>query len=46
MFGPAWLAYGNSFAVENEHDKAMVTYFKASQLMAGRHLPQLYLVLE
>ena len=27
-FGPAWLAYGHSFAVENEHDQAMAAYFK------------------
>ena len=46
MFGPAWLAYGHSFAVENEHDQAMAAYFKASQLMAGCHLPQLYIGLE
>ena len=41
MFGPAWLAYGHSFAVEKEHDQVMVAYFKVSQLMAGCHLPQL-----
>jgi hypothetical protein len=35
VFGPAWLAYGHSFALENEHDQAMAAYFKASQLMEG-----------
>lgn len=35
LFGPAWLAYGHSFAVDNEHDQAMAAYFKASQLMRG-----------
>lgn len=35
LFGPAWLAYGHSFALENEHDQAMAAYFKASQLMKG-----------
>ncbi|XP_022248767.1 cell division cycle protein 16 homolog isoform X2 [Limulus polyphemus] len=35
VFGPAWLVYGHSFAVENEHDQAMAAYFKASQLMKG-----------
>lgn len=35
LFGPAWLAYGHSFAVDNEHDQAMAAYFKASQLMKG-----------
>ncbi len=43
LFGPAWLAYGHSFAVENEHDQAMAAYFKASQLMQGCHLPLLYI---
>ncbi|KAG1682927.1 Cell division cycle protein 16 [Nymphon striatum] len=46
VFGPAWLAYGHSFAVENEHDQAMAAYFKASQLMRGCHLPLLYIGLE
>nr|CAD7444979.1 unnamed protein product [Timema bartmani] len=35
LFGPAWLAYGHSFAAENEHDQAMAAYFKSSQLMKG-----------
>ncbi|XP_076672851.1 cell division cycle protein 16 [Andrena cerasifolii] len=46
LFGPAWLAYGHSFAVENEHDQAMAAYFKAAQLMRGCHLPLLYIGLE
>ncbi|CAH1987431.1 unnamed protein product [Acanthoscelides obtectus] len=46
LFGPAWLAYGHSFAIENEHDQAMAAYFKASQLMRGCHLPLLYIGLE
>ncbi|XP_024081124.1 cell division cycle protein 16 homolog isoform X2 [Cimex lectularius] len=46
VFGPAWLVYGHSFAVENEHDQAMAAYFKASQLMKGCHLPLLYIGLE
>ncbi|XP_014681406.1 PREDICTED: cell division cycle protein 16 homolog [Priapulus caudatus] len=46
VYGPAWLAYGHSFAVENEHDQAMAAYFKASQLMKGCHLPLLYIGLE
>jgi len=46
LFGPAWLAYGHSFAVENEHDQAMAAYFKACQLMRGCHLPLLYIGLE
>lgn len=46
LFGPAWLAYGHSFAAENEHDQAMAAYFRASQLMRGCHLPLLYVGLE
>ncbi|XP_073980642.1 cell division cycle protein 16 [Rhodnius prolixus] len=46
LFGPAWVAYGHSFAIENEHDQAMAAYFKASQLMKGCHLPLLYIGLE
>ncbi|XP_064470681.1 cell division cycle protein 16 homolog [Ornithodoros turicata] len=46
VFGPAWLVYGHSFAVENEHDQAMAAYFKALQLMRGCHLPFLYIGLE
>ena len=34
-FGPAWLAFGHSFASENEHDQAMAAYFKASHIMRG-----------
>lgn len=44
--GSAWLAYGHSFAADNEHDQAMAAYFKASQLMSGCHLPLLYIGLE
>lgn len=46
VFGPAWLLYGHSFAIESEHDQAMAAYFKASHLMKGCHLPLLYIGLE
>ncbi|XP_060070640.1 cell division cycle protein 16 homolog [Ylistrum balloti] len=46
VYGPAWLAFGHSFATENEHDQAMAAYFTASQLMKGCHLPILYVGLE
>ena len=32
--------------MENKYNQAMSAYFKASQLMAGCHLPQLYIKLE
>lgn len=34
-YGPAWIAYGHSFAMESEHDQAMAAYFTAAQLMKG-----------
>uniref|UniRef100_A0A1B0CC40 Uncharacterized protein n=2 Tax=Lutzomyia longipalpis TaxID=7200 RepID=A0A1B0CC40_LUTLO len=46
FYSPAWLAYGHSFAKENEHDQAMAAYFKATQLMRGCHLPLLYIGVE
>ncbi|EDV93002.1 GH18518 [Drosophila grimshawi] len=46
FYGPAWLAYGHSFANENEHEQAMAAYFKATQLMRGCHLPLLYIGVE
>ncbi|XP_013411443.1 cell division cycle protein 16 homolog [Lingula anatina] len=46
VYGPAWLAFGHSFAADNEHDQAMAAYFTASQLMKGCHLPVLYIGLE
>ena len=46
VFGPSWLAYGHSFAQENEHDQATAAYFKAYQLMPGCHLPLLYIGVE
>ncbi|KAL5004197.1 hypothetical protein ScPMuIL_017653 [Solemya velum] len=46
VYGPAWLAFGHSFAADNEHDQAMAAYFTASQLMKGCHLPLLYIGLE
>ncbi|XP_061697260.1 cell division cycle protein 16 homolog isoform X1 [Syngnathoides biaculeatus] len=45
-YGPAWIAYGHSFAMESEHDQAMAAYFTAAQLMKGCHLPMLYIGLE
>ncbi|XP_071949741.1 cell division cycle protein 16 homolog [Antedon mediterranea] len=46
LYGPAWLAFGHSFAIQGEHDQAMAAYFTASQLMKGCHLPVLYVGLE
>ena len=42
LLGPAWLAYGHSFAVENEHDQAMAAYFKVSN---RRRVEQAYIMI-
>ena len=34
-YGPAWLAFGHSFAAGKEHDQAMAAYFTAAKLMKG-----------
>jgi len=46
VFGPAWLVYGHSFAIEREHDQAMSAYFRAYHLMRGCHLPLLCIGVE
>ncbi|KAB7499595.1 Cell division cycle protein 16-like protein [Armadillidium nasatum] len=46
VLGPAWIAYGHSFAAENEHDQARAAYYKAAELMKGCHLPLLYIGME
>lgn len=46
VFGPAWLVYGHSFAIEAEHDQAMAAYFRAYHLMRGCHLPLLFIGVE
>ncbi|OTF78181.1 cell division cycle protein 16-like protein [Euroglyphus maynei] len=46
VFAPAWLLYGHSFSDDGEHDQVMATYFKASHLMPGCHLPLLYIGVE
>lgn len=46
VFAPAWLLHGFSFSQETEHDQAMATYFKASHLMPGCHLPLLFIGVE
>ena len=33
VFGPSWLAYGHSFALENEHDQAIAAYFKVKSML-------------
>lgn len=44
--GCVWLAFGHCFAAEPEHDQAMAAYVKACQVMAGCHLPPMYVGVE
>lgn len=43
QFGAAWIGYGSSFAIEGEHDQAVIAYSTANKLMKGSHLPKLYI---
>lgn len=45
-FGPAWLGFGHSFALEGEHDQAMTAYCTANRLLSGCHLPLLCIGIE
>lgn len=45
-FGPAWIGFGHSFAVEGEHDQATAAYSTATRLMSGCHIPLLYIGME
>lgn len=42
-FGPAWIGFAHTFAVEGEHDQAISAYSTAARLFQGTHLPQLFL---
>ena len=42
-FGPAWIGFAHSFAMEGEHDQAISAYTTAARLFEGSHLPSLFL---
>ncbi|KAK4995086.1 anaphase-promoting complex subunit Cut9 [Elasticomyces elasticus] len=42
-FGPAWIGFAHTFALEGEHDQAISAYSTAARLFQGTHLPQLFL---
>ncbi|CAI2165441.1 7826_t:CDS:10 [Funneliformis geosporum] len=42
-FGPAWIGFGHSFAVESEHDQAITAYSTAAKLYEGSHIPSLFI---
>ncbi|CAB4395208.1 unnamed protein product [Rhizophagus irregularis] len=42
-YGPAWIGFGHSFAVESEHDQAITAYSTAAKLYEGSHIPYLFI---
>ncbi|GBB91503.1 hypothetical protein RclHR1_18830003 [Rhizophagus clarus] len=42
-YGPAWIGFGHSFAVESEHDQAITAYSTAAKLYEGSHIPCLFI---
>ncbi|RKP10680.1 hypothetical protein THASP1DRAFT_11660, partial [Thamnocephalis sphaerospora] len=42
-YGPAWVAFGHTFAEEGGHDQAMAAYSSAARICQGSHLPQLFI---
>ncbi|XP_021287757.1 anaphase-promoting complex subunit 6 [Herrania umbratica] len=45
-FPPAWIGFGNAYAVREEGDQAMSAYRTAARLFPGCHLPTLYIGME
>ena len=35
-FGPAWVAFGHTFALEGEHDHAVTAYSTCARMFTGR----------
>ncbi|ODV92786.1 hypothetical protein CANCADRAFT_14857, partial [Tortispora caseinolytica NRRL Y-17796] len=42
-FGPAWIGFAHTFAVDGEHEQALSAYATAARLFQGSHLPFLFL---
>ena len=45
-FGPAWIAFAHSFALEGEHEQAVIAYSTSARLFQGSHLPLLFIGME
>ncbi|XP_077227444.1 anaphase promoting complex 6 isoform X2 [Tasmannia lanceolata] len=45
-FPPAWIGFGNAYAVQEEGDQAMAAFRTAARLFPGCHLPTLYVGME
>lgn len=42
-FGPAWVGFAHTFALEGEHEQAIAAYSTCVRLFPGTHLPTLFL---
>ncbi|KAF8876755.1 hypothetical protein BD779DRAFT_1559710 [Infundibulicybe gibba] len=45
-FGPAWIAFGHTFALEGEHDHAVTAYSTCARMFTGSHLPLMFVGME
>lgn len=45
-FGPAWIAFAHTFAMEGEHDHAVTAYSTCARMFTGSHLPLLFVGME
>lgn len=45
-FGPAWIAFGHTFALESEHDHAVTAYSTCARMFTGSHLPLMFVGME
>ncbi|KAF9149723.1 anaphase promoting complex subunit cdc16 [Linnemannia schmuckeri] len=42
-YGPAWIGFGHTFAMEGEHEKAISAYGTSTRLFQGSHLGPMYI---
>ncbi|KAG6833379.1 hypothetical protein H0H87_007996 [Tephrocybe sp. NHM501043] len=45
-FGPAWIAFAHTFALEGEHDHAVTAYSTCARMFTGSHLPLMFVGME
>ncbi|KAF9007618.1 TPR-like protein [Cyathus striatus] len=45
-FGPAWVAFGHTFALEGEHDHAVTAYSTCARMFTSSHLPLMFVGME
>ncbi|KAH8822920.1 cell division control protein 16 [Flagelloscypha sp. PMI_526] len=45
-FAPAWIAFGHTFALEGEHEHAVVSYSSCARMFPASHLPLTFVGME